>query len=187
MSERDALALIDAHPFATVIALPSGHGAHVPVLREERALIAHVARASAIADEIRAGGELLAVFRGVHGYVSPRWYRSAPQVPTWNYEAVHVRGHARVLDDPERVLAILAALTARFEPEAGWSIGAVPDSFVRSLARSIVAFEVAIEVLEGKAKLGQNRSDGDRLGAIEGLRGAGDHGLADAMERALSR
>lgn len=187
LSERGALAMIDAHPFATVVALPSGDATHIPVLRDGNTLFAHVARASGMAREVLAGAELLAIFRGVHGYVSPRWYRSAPQVPTWNYEAVHARGRARAIEDPDRVRAILAELAVRFEPDGGWTIDAVPDPFARSLARAIVAFELPIETLEGKAKLGQNRSDEDREGAIEGLRGAGEQALADAMSRALVR
>ena len=188
MEEHDALSAIDAHPFATLIALPDGEATHVPVLRSDRLLHGHVARASPIAERIAAGCDLLAIFLGEHGYISPRWYRSAPQVPTWSYEAVHVRGRARAIEDPDAVRALLAGLTERFEPAAGgWSIDGVPADFVRSLQRAVLAFELPIERLEGKAKLGQNRSDDDRAGAVEGLRAAGDLGLADAMTRAMRR
>jgi transcriptional regulator len=37
------------------------------------------------------------------------------------------------------------------------------------LARAIVAFEMPIDRIEGKFKLGQNRSQDDRVGMLEGL------------------
>jgi len=37
------------------------------------------------------------------------------------------------------------------------------------LLKGIVGFEMPITRLEGKWKMGQNRPEGDRLGAIEGL------------------
>ena len=40
----------------------------------------------------------------------------------------------------------------------------------------IVAFEFAIEGLEGKWKLGQNKSDEDRAGTLAGLEATGDAG-----------
>jgi transcriptional regulator len=46
-----------------------------------------------------------------------------------------------------------------------------------------VGFEVEITRLEGKWKMGQNRSEGDRRGAMEGLRGVGEEGVVREMER----
>jgi hypothetical protein len=41
--------------------------------------------------------------------------------------------------------------------------------FFERLAGAIVAFEMPIDRIEGKFKLGQNRSQGDRLGMLKGL------------------
>jgi transcriptional regulator len=54
----------------------------------------------------------------------------------------------------------------------------------------VVGFEMPIDRLEGKAKLGQNRSKADREGAIAGLRQGTDpvaHALAELMARAVAR
>src|SRR5262245_40606747 len=64
---------------------------------EHGVLAAHVARANPIwrtfkASEGGDGHEALCVFQGPHAYVSPRWYVTEPQVPTWNYTAVHAYG-----------------------------------------------------------------------------------------------
>jgi transcriptional regulator len=49
------------------------------------------------------------------------------------------------------------------------------------MIRAIVAFELPIERLEGKAKLSQNRPAEDRAGAIRGLEAA-----ADPVARAMA-
>ena len=42
------------------------------------------------------------------------------------------------------------------------------------LINAIVGFEIPIETLEGKFKLGQNRTMADQVGALEGLEAAGN-------------
>ena len=169
----DPLAVVRAEPFATLVSLASGEAAHVPLLvRSARPLVllGHVAAASPLAADVRAGAELLAVFSGPHGYVSPRDYATGPSVPTWNYVATHIRGRPRVLDD-DGALAVLDALAARFEPAVGgWSRAEAPDDLVRGLLRGIVAFDLEASHVDGKAKLSQNRSPADRDAAIEAVR-----------------
>ena len=51
--------------------------------------------------------------------------------------------------------------------------------------RAIVRVEMKVETAEGKAKLGQNRSEADQLGVIAGLAAEPSIGvreIADAME-----
>ena len=48
------------------------------------------------------------------------------------------------------------------------------DEMTRNRLRAIVGFEVEITRLEGKLKLGQNRSSADRAGGIAGLLEQGD-------------
>ena len=50
-----------------------------------------------------------------------------------------------------------------------------PCTYVKQL-RAIIGIEMAIETVEGKAKLSQNRSEEDRSGVIEGLRSEGGAG-----------
>jgi transcriptional regulator len=64
-----------------------------------------------------------------------------------------------------------------------------PDKFVRTRLRAIVGIELLVDRVEGKAKLGQNRSEADRAGAVAGLRAEGDSAayvLAGEMEETLS-
>jgi len=139
-------------------------------------LFGHVARANDQWRGFDGKAEAMAVFQGVHAYVSPSWYVSEIMVPTWNYVAVHAYGRPKVIADAAAVRAHLARLVATYEsPATGpWSLDRLPDDYVQRMIKGIVAFEMPIERLEGKFKLSQNRSATDRDGAIKGLEGSGD-------------
>jgi transcriptional regulator len=185
MSTADARALIDESPFAWLCV--AGDVAAVPFLaREGEPLVleAHVAAASPIARAIREGGEARVMFLGPHAYVSPRWYRSPAQVPTWSYVAVVATGILRATE-LEGTIAILESLSRRFEPDDGWKVESLPPGHVDGLSRGVVGFTVEVTQLEAKAKLSQNRARQDREGAIEGLRANGDVVVADLTDRVL--
>jgi transcriptional regulator len=91
--------LIAEAPLACIVARPAdGLVANpVPVLAAaDGDLIGHVALANDMNRRILAGQEVLAIFRGADGSVSPNCYPSKAEhhrhVPTWNYQAVHVTG-----------------------------------------------------------------------------------------------
>ena len=62
----------------------------------------------------------------------------------------------------------------------GWSFESLPDDYVAGMQRGIVAFEIPIERLEGKAKLSQNRDAVDQGQTREAL-AATDDPLARAV------
>src|SRR3546814_1620967 len=100
------------HPFA-ILAAATGPGAveitHLPILvdrdGEVVTLRGHVARANPMARLIadstpQAPLHATAVFAGPQAYVSPDWYETENQVPTWNYLAVHASGALEHVADP---------------------------------------------------------------------------------------
>ena len=107
---------------------------------------------------------MLVVFPGAHAYVSPSWYAQHPSVPTWNYVAVHAYGVPRLIEEPERVRALLDRLVRTFEDGRAtpWRMDSLSDTYLSGMMRGIVAFEIPIDRLEGKAKLSQNRPAGDQ-------------------------
>jgi transcriptional regulator len=119
----------------------------------------------------------LAIFHGPHAYISPTWY-ATPQaaVPTWNYAVVHARGTPRMLRDDDALSEHLRALVAAYEGsrKGGWSTDRLPAEMFQKLRSAVVGFEMEITELQGKWKLGQNRTRADREVAIAGLRQAGD-------------
>lgn len=154
-------------------------------------LTGHVARANPVWQQCRNGAEVLVVFRGVEGYISPNWYPSKHethrQVPTWNYEAVHAHGRLTVHDDERFVRGVVARLTRTHEAHEPrpWKMGDAAPDYIDAMLQAIVGIEITLTRLEGKAKLSQNREPRDRQGAIEALRQRGDGNLAEAMARSF--
>ena len=72
---------------------------HLPLLYADGKLIGHMARANPQWRHFASGKETLAVFWGPHAYISPAWYDTPNQVPTWNYETVHAYRSARIVED----------------------------------------------------------------------------------------
>lgn len=150
-------------------------------------LTAHVARANPVWRQCAGGADVMVVFRGAQGYISPNWYPSKHethrQVPTWNYEVVHAHGRLTVRDDEKFVRGIVARLTRAHE--AGeprpWKIGDSAPEFIDEMLKAIVGIEIAVTTLVGKRKLSQNKEPRDRLGASETLAARGQAELAQHM------
>lgn len=174
----DLLALIDAHPFATVVseASPELMVTHLPLIRESgRSLIGHFARANPHAASA-ATGRSLAIFHGPHAYVSPTWYAEPERaVPTWNFATVHASGRVETLAgaDAERVVD---ALVERFEGTGpgAWRF-AMTGREREAMLSGIVAFRFHVDALVGKFKLSQNRPAGDRRRVIAALEADSHH------------
>ena len=180
---RDILiAHIERYDFALLIC----HGAqglvgsHIPFLTERRGdelwLLGHLARANPQVADLAAGGEALTIFSGPHAYVSPRWYRSGPAVPTWNYADVHAYGRVRVIDDALWLRGFVDRLAQRHEAgsRTPWRMEEQPAAYMTGMLRGIVGIEIAVSRLEGKFKLSQNRPADDRPRIIAALAESGD-------------
>jgi transcriptional regulator len=176
--------LIRGEPFAILVGIDQTGiplATHLPVLLDETpaplgTLLAHVARPNPQWQIFAPDRPVLVVFPGAHTYVSPSWYGQHPSVPTWNYVAVHAYGVPRVIEDPGRVRALLDRLVRTFEDgrPAPWRMDGLPDDYVNGMMRGILAFEIPIDRLEGKAKLSQNRPAGDRARVRAALAAADD-------------
>ena len=196
LTEPDALhQIIRAHPLGALVTQgPDGLDAnHLPFeLDAERGVLsAHVARANPVWQQCGAGMDVLVIFRGEASYISPNWYPSKHehhrQVPTWNYEAVHVHGHMRVQDQERFVRALVARLTRTHEASEPrpWRMGDSPPEYIDQMLQAIVGIEIDIRRLEGKAKLSQNKEARDRQNAADTLAQLGKTGMADAMRRGV--
>jgi transcriptional regulator len=134
----------------------------------------HVARANRHWESFD-GASVLAIFHGPEHYISPSWYPSKEEhgkvVPTWNYAAVHVRGRGRLFRETRELVEHVSELTASQEKnfEKPWSVSDAPLDYIENLTRAIVGVEIAIESIEGKWKMSQNRPEADRRGAVAAL------------------
>jgi transcriptional regulator len=117
--------------------------------------------------------QAVVVFRGPQGYISPTWYASQTRVvPTWNFGVVHASGRPRPITDKAKAHDLLATLIARNERRVGstkYDFAAQPREYVDGMMEGISPFEMEIEALEGKFKLGQERGEGDRNGVLAHL------------------
>lgn len=187
--------IIKSHPLGILMTSANGLDAnHIPFEFDPTrggfgTLSAHVARANPVWQQCANGAEVLAVFRGVEGYISPNWYPSKHethrQVPTWNYEVVHAHGLLTIRDDEKFVRRVVARLTRNHETQEPkpWKMSDSSPEFIDGMLKAIVGIEISITRLEGKAKLGQNRELRDRRGAVEELRTRGWEHLATKMDK----
>jgi transcriptional regulator len=186
---RDAaFELIEAFPFATVVASGAEGmiASHLPLMRDGDTLLGHLAgpnpQADLLAECARDKREVLAIFHGPHGYVSPTWYATkTATVPTWNYGAAHVYGVPRVVHDADKLRALVGRLAAIYET-GDWRFDAQPPDFVATMVGGIVGFEIPIARMDSKFKLSQNRPAPDRAGVLDALDKT-DKPLADFMRR----
>ena len=177
-------ALMRAQSFAAMITADDAgapFATHLPILVDPArgplgTLRGHVARANPHWRYLSAGRPTLVIFAGAHAYVSPSWYATHPSVPTWNYVAVHAIGTGALVEDPEPVKTLLADLVRTYESSGptAWSLEGLPADYLAGMQRGIVAFEIPIERLEGKAKLSQNRDAVDQARTREALAAADD-------------
>jgi transcriptional regulator len=148
-------------------------------------LRSHLARANPQWQDFTPEREVLTVFQGAHGYISPHDYATHPSVPTWNYAVVHAYGVPRLLTEEREIVGLLRAMVAEFEgtPEPSY-MTAWTDGYLEKMARGIVAFEIRVTRLDAKFKLSQNRSETDQRRVIAALAERGTHGDTDAARLA---
>jgi transcriptional regulator len=182
------LAFLRERPFVTIAAAVGGRPftAQAPVVvREldfgEVALDFHLSRANALASYVVQGFRAVALATGPDAYVSPDWYGSDDQVPTWNYVSAEAEGLVAPLSDAELV-ALLDDLSAqeeaRLAPKTPWTRAKMSPGRFEIMMRGIIGCRLSVERLEGTFKLSQNKSEADRVGVVAAL---GDHPVAGLM------
>ena len=185
--------LVRTYSFATIVGVIDGgmHVAYAPTLflpgGQFGRVQFHLARANLMA-RVEEGALLTLSFLGPHAYISPRWYKSSGQVPTWNYIAVEAFGRVRRLnpDELKSQLTLLVVENEKHVPGSQpWALSKLSNDRLEALLKAICGFEVELESLEGKQKLSQNRVAEDAAGTIAGLESQGDCAslaVAEAMK-----
>ncbi|MEA2935178.1 MAG: transcriptional regulator [Variibacter sp.] len=149
----------------------------------------HVAKANGLAGLAAQGGRWLLAVTGADAYVSPVWYASPDQVPTWLYEAVHLAGPVQLMST-DRLTQHLDELSDRFEAtptaEANWSPQQITPGRREMLMKAIVGIDMLIETVEGSFKLNQHKSDADHVAVAEALAARNDVGAQAISARMLA-
>lgn len=192
--------LVRTQPFALMVSNSGGaEGAptvtHTPVVVERLAedgglvggeLLGHIARKNPQWRQLADGDPVLLVFSGPHDYVSPTTYADDPNVPTWDYAAVHLTARVTVLENAEDGMHVVTHTVQeleRLEPTT-WDMSNSLSTFER-IVRGIVAFR--FDVIEQRAvfKLSQDKPADVRRRVAEASRARGcPHGdVAALVER----
>jgi transcriptional regulator len=179
--ESETFDLMDRYSFATVISCADNTPliSHLPLVldRGTRKLFGHMARANRHWKIMEKNPDVTILFHGPHTYITPQWYVSGRDVPTWNYAVVHAVGKARLIEDHPGLIDLLENMSVKFEAGSTnpWKFE-LPDDLLdpEVLMKAIVGFEIEITELHSKFKLSQNRCLEDRESVMQGLSQRGD-------------
>ncbi len=176
LEDRDSVSAILTHfPFGILVASDVGRplAVHMPFeWRQEGnqlTLEGHVARANPIWRVAPQAPEILAIFQGPHTYISSSWYQD-PNVPTWNYEAIHVYGACRVMSQ-EELEGAMERMLNRYELDrpAGRHWASLEPAFREQQMRAIVGLIIDVTHIEAAQKMSQNRTDADFANIVHRL------------------
>ena len=120
-------------------------------------------------ENVRGQNEnVLVIFQGPHAYISSSWY-THENVPTWNYQSVHVYGTASIMSEQE-LEKDLASLLQKYEHHRKdpvlWE-NLSPQT--KKQIKGIVGFKINIQEVQAAYKLSQNRNDEDYHNIIDKL------------------
>ncbi|MCY8918547.1 FMN-binding negative transcriptional regulator [Bacillus atrophaeus] len=132
--------------------------------------------------------DVLVMFQGPHAYISSSWYEKE-NVPTWNYQAVHLYGTASILNE-EELKHDLTMLLQKYEKHRKNPIlwDKLSPQLLESQLKGIVGFKIKVGEIQASYKLSQNRNETDYMNIIDQLRKKGDPNskqMAELMEKRL--
>ena len=145
----------------------------------------HMSKANSLWKTFEKTPEVLVIFQGPHTYISPTWYDHV-NVPTWNYQSVHVYGKPRLITEHPEAYGLLKRLIDRHEANSPYKLETLPQDFVQKEMKGIVAFQIEVTRIEANYKLSQNRDDENHRSIVSHLEERTDdlsHGVAEAMRQ----
>ncbi len=191
-NEKAVRQFINKYSFATLTGVAEGQllAVHIPIEMENdnqyEYLVGHVARGNEIKSCFDGSQEMMAVFMEPHTYISSSWY-DFPEVPTWNYIAVHAYGVCETLSE-EETRKSLYDLVDRYEgtDPKRFKMDQLDEKYISAQVRGVVGFKMKISKLEARFKLSQNRDYKNFRNVIQRLNDRGDAMskiIAEEMEK----
>ena len=174
---------ISNNPFASLASEHDGkiEITHLPINRfKDGKLYGHVAKSNTHAN-IPSIKEVCFIFTGEHTYISPTYYKSTFNVPTWNYSAVHIYGNVHYIEDNAKTWKLLEEVTEIYEGQEGWKL--LQEKNFQELTQYIRFFEINITSIEAKFKFNQNKSAEDIESVIKSLNENNQKDTAEFMKK----
>ena len=164
--EAHALALMRAHPFASLISVDDDgfpFVTHLPLHLTQQdgqpVLLGHCAKPNPHWRYLQVRPQALVTFMGPQAYMSPKVYPDLTRVPTWSYLAVHAKVEASLVDDHAAKDRLLKQLIGDHEPPYAEQWRGLGEDYQHKMLNGIVAFELRITELQCKLKLNQHRPE----------------------------
>jgi transcriptional regulator len=134
--------------------------------------------------------DVLVMFQGPNAYISSSWY-SHENVPTWNYQAIHLYGKASILEKDE-LIEELTVMLEKYEQKRENSVlwDKLSPDLLENQLKGIIGFKIKVEEIQAAYKLSQNRSETDYNNIIEKLQNEGNSNskqLAEQMEKRVKK
>lgn len=132
----------------------------------------------------------LVMFQGPHAYISSSWYEEE-NVPTWNYQAVHVYGTASILNE-EELKQDLTVLLQKYEKHRKNPVlwDKLSPQLLEKQLKGIVGFKIKVQEIQATNKLSQNRNEEDYHNIVNKLyeeKDLNSQQMAQLMERKLKK
>lgn len=187
---------IHTHSFGTLITTKNGKpiATHLPLQlvkeEDEYFITGHMAYGNPQWRTFDACGDVLMTFQGPHAYISSSWYEKE-NVPTWNYQAVHIYGAARLLDEAE-LKSDLTTLMKKYEAHREHPVlwETLSPSMLEKELKGIVGFKIHVTEVQAAYKISQNRTESDYRNIIDQLHKEDDTDsskMADVMEKEMKK
>ncbi len=157
---------------------------HVPFLLNEEGTEAelHLVRSNPITRSLKEPGRARIAVTGPDSYISPDWYESDDQVPTWNYVAVHITGTLEQRPAAE-LLNLLQRQSEFYEkrllPKPIWKTDKMSEEVLERMLRMVVPFRMHVDDIRGTWKLNQNKAGQVRLRAAKMVE---ENGIGSELE-----
>lgn len=181
--------MIEKNSFATVVTTKKGKpiASHLSLQLykegEDYFITGHLAYGNPQWRTFETCESVLVIFQGPHAYISSSWYEQE-NVPTWNYQAVHMYGQASILDE-EALKQDLTMLLEKYEKHREHPVlwDTLSPHLLEKQLKGIVGFKIKVQEIQAAYKLSQNRDEEDYQNIIEKLQKEEDpHSLQLAEE-----
>lgn len=178
---EEVKSFINQYDFATIITVIDGRPAatHTPVILNEEdgewTITGHISKGNEQWKTFDGHEDTLLIFNGPHAYISSTWYEGE-NVPTWNYQSVHLYGKCSLLNEEELqkdLVNLLEKHEGKSKNGATWE-NLSEDS--QAQIKGIAGFKVKVQEVQAAYKMSQNRNETDHSNITEALdtRNTGD-------------
>lgn len=166
---------IQTNSFGTLVSTKQGTpiATHLPFVLNKKGddyyITGHMAYGNPQWRTFETCGDVLVMFQGPNAYISSSWYERE-NVPTWNYQAIHIYGKASILEKDE-LIEELTVMLEKYEKHRENPIlwDKLSPELLEKELKGIVGFNIKVEEIQAAYKLSQNRNEIDYANIVDRL------------------